>query len=237
MGTLTGWMDAKCYPSFKSNWDDDLFRDEVLSVLKPEYSLLDLGAGAGIVPQMNFRGRVARACGVDPDERVRANPFLDDGRVGTGEALPYPADTFDVVISDNVVEHLTTPAQVFAEVARVLKPGGLFLFKTPNRRHYVATIARMTPHRFHQAYNRMRGRQAEDTFPTQYRANTRADVDKAAKAAGLVVDSVRFVEGRPEYLRSFSLGYLAGWAYERAVNASSLLESFRVILVARLRKP
>src|SRR5689334_15843176 len=113
MGMLTHWMDARCYPSFKSNWDDDLFRAEVLSVLRPDHTLLDLGAGAGIVPQMNFRGMVARACGVDPDERVTRNPFLDDWRVGTGEALPYPDGIFDVVISDNVVEHLTRPARVF----------------------------------------------------------------------------------------------------------------------------
>src|SRR2546422_4522275 len=87
---LTRWLDARLYPSFKSNWDDVLFQEEVLSVLRAEYWLLDLGAGAGIVPQMNFRGRVTRVCGVDPDERVTVNPFLDEGRVGTGEAIPYP---------------------------------------------------------------------------------------------------------------------------------------------------
>src|SRR5882724_2529823 len=236
MGMLTRWLDTRLYPSFKSNWDDDLVREEILCVLRPEHWLLDLGAGAGIVPQMNFRDQVARACGVDPDERVTVNSFLDEGRVGTGEALPYADATFDLVIADNVVEHLTEPAKVFSEVARVLRPGGIFLFKTPNKRHYVPTIARLTPHRFHQAYNRMRGRQAEDTFPTRYRANTRADVGRAAATAGLTVDSIRFVEGRPEYLRPFALGYLAGWAYERTVNASSLLEPLRVVLMARLRK-
>jgi len=233
---LTHWLDSRLYPTFKSNWDDDLFREEILSVLRPEHWLLDLGAGAGIVPQMNFRGRVARACGVDPDNRVTVNSFLDEGRVGTGEAIPYGDATFDLVIADNVVEHLDRPAEVFSEVGRVLKPRGVFLFKTPNKRHYVSTIARLTPHRFHRAYNRMRGRKAEDTFPTRYRANTRADVARAAANAGLIVDSTHFVEGRPEYLRSFLLGYLAGWAYERTVNATSLLEPLRVVLMARLRK-
>ena len=236
MGMLTRWLDARLYPSFKSNWDDVLFQEEVLSVLRAEYWLLDLGAGAGIVPQMNFRGRVTRVCGVDPDERVTVNPFLDEGRVGTGEAIPYPDATFDVVIADNVIEHLNRPAEVFSEVARVLKPGGMFLFKTPNKRHYVATIARLTPHRFHQVYNRMRGREPKDTFPTRYRANTRADIARAAARTGLSVDSIQFVEGRPEYLRPFALGYIAGWAYERAVNATSVLEPFRVVLLARLRK-
>src|SRR4051812_23986471 len=152
MKAVTRWADARLYPSYQANWDDELFRQEVLDAIRSDHWLLDLGAGAGIVPQMKFRGQVARACGVDSDERVTRNPFLDEGRVGNGEALPYPDDTFDVVIADNVVEHLTHPAVVFSEVARTLKPGGLFLFKTPNKRHYVATMARLTPHRFHQAY-------------------------------------------------------------------------------------
>src|SRR5947209_10685083 len=156
MGVLTRWLDSTLYPSFGANWDDELFRQNVLAMLQREHWLLDLGAGAGIVPQMNFRGRVARTCGVDPDERVTMNPFLDEGRVGTGEAIPYADATFDVVIADNVIEHLNRPAEVFSEVVRVLKPGGMFLFKTPNKRHYVATIARLTSHRFHQLYNRMR---------------------------------------------------------------------------------
>jgi len=36
---------------------------------------LDLGAGAGIVSQMNFKGIASRVCGIDPDERVLSNPI------------------------------------------------------------------------------------------------------------------------------------------------------------------
>src|SRR5205814_738030 len=78
VSNLTRWLDSKLYPSFQSNWDDDMFRAEILTLLRPEHCLLDLGAGAGIVPQMNFKGLVARVCGVDPDERVLTNPYLDE---------------------------------------------------------------------------------------------------------------------------------------------------------------
>jgi len=199
--------------------------------------MLELGAGAGIVPQMNFRGLVARVCGIDPDPRVRTNPFLDEAQVATGEKLPYADESFDIVIADNVVEHLSEPVAVFSEVARVLKPSGLFVFKTPNKLHYMPTMARLTPHWFHRIYNKMRGRAAVDTFPTQYRANTHAQVVKVANLAGLVVESVRLIEGRPEYLRPFALTYLIGWSYERAVNRVRMLEQFRILLVATLRKP
>ena len=81
---------------------------------------------------MNFRGHARRLCGIDPDPRVAANPYLDEGQVGVGESIPYPDASFDVVFADNVLEHLPDPAAVFAAVTRVLRPGGVFLGKTPN---------------------------------------------------------------------------------------------------------
>ncbi len=237
MNGVSRWLDDQLYPSMRDNWDNELFREEILGVLRAEYRVLDLGAGVGIVPQMNFRGRVARVYGVDPDPRVAENPYLDEASVGVGEHLPFPDCVFDLVYADNVVEHLREPVVAFREVARVLKPGGIFLFKTPNRLHYVPLIASATPQWFHQFYNRMRGRPAGDTFPTHYHANTLTDVARITAEAGLVLDAVRLVEGRPEYLRLFPPAYFLGWMYERAVNSTPALERFRVVLVARLRRP
>lgn len=55
--------------------------------------------------------------------------------VGTdAESLPFTAASFDVVISSDVLEHLTRPYRHLAEVHRILAPGGSYLIKTPNRR-------------------------------------------------------------------------------------------------------
>ena len=50
--------------------------------------MLDLGAGQGNF-LMDCREEAATVCGVDPGPGVLENPFLHEGRVGTGEEIPY----------------------------------------------------------------------------------------------------------------------------------------------------
>jgi len=229
-------IDRICYPDFGDRWDDTLFRAEVCNIIREDHHLLDLGAGAGIVPQMNFRGMVKHCCGIDPDERVLENHFLDEAKVATGDSIPYPDSSFDVVISNNVLEHLQSPQLIFNEVARVLKPSGFFLVKTPNKWHYVPVIARITPHAFHLFINRMRGRKSEDTYPTFYKANTPVAISRFSKAAGLELIRLNIVEGRPEYLRMTGLTYVVGLIYEKLVNVTDLLSVFRVVILASMIK-
>jgi ubiquinone/menaquinone biosynthesis C-methylase UbiE len=237
MSTMTSWIDRVFYPDFVNNWDDQLFRERILEVVDEESDVLDLGAGAGIVEAMNMKGKVRRICGIDLDPRVVDNAFLDEGIVCDANHIPYPDQSFDVVSSDNVFEHLEQPELVLKEVCRVLRPNGLLLVKTPNTAHYMPMISRLTPHRFHEFVNKLRGREPSDTFPTHYRANSSSAMHRLARKTGFVVDNVLLVEGRPEYLRFSVPTYLAGLAYEKLVNASSLFARFRILLVATLRKP
>jgi SAM-dependent methyltransferase len=237
MNSLVAQIDRAWYSRFGANWDDQLFREKILAHVRPDSAVLDLGAGAGIVSQMNFRGRAASICGVDLDPRVLANPFLDEGRLGDVASIPYKNACFDLAFSDNVLEHLKEPLAVFREVTRVLKPGGLFLFKTPNKWHYAPTIARWTPHGFHQWVNRLRGRHEEDTFPSCYRANSKFAIHRLANQCGLSIMSIERFEGRPEYMRLSWPTYVLGAAYERLVNANEVFAPWRVLLIGILRKP
>ena len=236
MVDIVGWLDRTFYPKFKDNWDDELFREKILSYVKPDHHILDLGAGAGIVEQMHFQGKVAHVCGVDLDPRVIDNPHIDEGRVADAGSIPYESNRFDLVFADNVMEHLAEPVAVFSEIQRVLKPGGLLLFKTPNRSHYMPLISRLTPHSFHQFYNRMRGREEDDTFPTCYLANSKTQIINIAALTGLEVFEIDRIEGRPEYLRLSALTYVVGICYERVVNSFSQFSRFRILLIAALRK-
>lgn len=235
--TMKEFLDRKLYPGLSGHWDDALFRERILDFIRPDSVVLDIGAGAGIVDEMNFKGLARRVVGIDPDSRVLTNPYLDEAHIGTGEDLPFEDGTFDVVFADNVMEHLDAPEVVFAEIWRVLKPGGIFLGKTPNKNHYMPLIARITPHSFHGWVNRLRGRAVVDTFPTRYRINTAKAVRSLARTIGFDTLFIDHVEARPEYLRITPPTYIAGWLYERLVNSTDALERFRILLIAALRKP
>lgn len=55
------------------------------------------------------------------------------------EALPYPANTFDVILSHEVLEHVQDDRAALAEMIRVLKPGGRVILFCPNRWYPVET--------------------------------------------------------------------------------------------------
>ena len=95
--------------------------------------------------------RGAKVLGIDPAAaaiaaaRVHAQIAGHDigYDVGFGEALPYPDSAFDAVVCVDVLEHVADLNRVLAEVARTLRPGGLFLFDTINR-NLLARIATIT---------------------------------------------------------------------------------------------
>src|SRR5215813_9907316 len=115
MNHITEWLDKTFYPSLSHTWSDIAFRSIVLNRLSPGVRMLDLGAGAGIIPEANFKD-LAHVCGLDPDARVTDNPYLHEAKIGFGDEIPYPDQQFDVVIANNVLEHLEDPLTVFREI-------------------------------------------------------------------------------------------------------------------------
>jgi SAM-dependent methyltransferase len=104
--------------------------------------VLEVGSGAhGLIFYFGAR----RGVGIDPLAVDYARLFPAwQRRVRTlaahGEALPFADASFDVVLCDNVVDHAEGPAQIVAEIARVLAPGGLLYF-TVNVHHAVYSVA------------------------------------------------------------------------------------------------
>jgi hypothetical protein len=97
-------------------------------------------------------------------------------------------------------------------------------------------IAASTPTWFHKFYNRLRGRDVIDTFPTHYNCNSLKQVAVSAERSGLKLKHVEFWEGRPEYLRITAITYLFGYLYEKLVNSADLFRRLRCVLVCELEK-
>jgi 2-polyprenyl-6-hydroxyphenyl methylase/3-demethylubiquinone-9 3-methyltransferase len=101
---------------------------------------VDVGCGGGLMAEEIAR-LGATVIGVDPSshslDTARAHARLSglhiDYRHGTGEALPIPDESADIVYCVDVLEHVADIEAVIRETTRVLRPGGLYVFDTINR--------------------------------------------------------------------------------------------------------
>jgi len=98
--------------------------------------VLEAGCGEGYGADL-IADVARRVIGLDYDDsavaHVRSRYPRVDVRQGNLAELPLPAESVDVVVNFQVIEHLWDQGQFIAECLRVLRPGGLLLISTPNR--------------------------------------------------------------------------------------------------------
>lgn len=229
-------LQRRFYPNPDDRSPVPRFSRMVEGFARPDWVFMDIGCGAGRINTYDLKGKCRKIIGVDVTQAVLQNPLIDEAFVYDGNALPMPDRSVDVIFSIYVQEHVEHPRQFAAEIARVLRPGGLYLSLTPNRRHYVPLIAGLTPHGFHEWFNLRRGRPPEDTFPTYYRLNGKKQITRTFAEAGFAIEKLDFVEVQPNYLMFNPLAYLMGVAYERMVNHVDALDWLRVNIVMIAKK-
>ena len=109
--------------------------------------------------------------------------------------LPFADNSFSLVTANMVVEHVSAPELLLREVGRILKPGGIFAFHTPNANYFEVILARHLPSAVKKKIaSLLDGRAADDVFTTHYRLNTVSQIRAAATVSDFEAVSIRPVE-------------------------------------------
>ena len=119
------------------------FRLDYLNIVLPKLGIkpeglraLDVGCGGGYLSEELARLGF-NVSGVDPapaslaaaQSHAKQSGLTIDYRVAQAESLPFPDGSFDLVTCCDVLEHVQDLDRTLSEIARVLKPGGIFIVR------------------------------------------------------------------------------------------------------------
>jgi len=224
------------FPNEINHWDG--FIDFIHEKAPRSGRMLDLGCGDNQLLE-RFRTPERETWGTDFIRHPNLQhpqwyrPLYPDG------AIPFADQSFDVVCSHMVMEHVGSQSEFLQEASRVLKPGGWYTGESIHARHYVTWIRQMfdlVPHSWVQALvRRLYGRAEHDTFPTCYRMNTRRAIAHFAKESQLELATWRG-DVSPGYFDFSPLAYRGAAVFDWCVE--KVLPGFgQLYYTAVLRKP
>ena len=124
------------HPSYVWGFGQERRLDLIRRYVRLEDSaILDAGCGLGMYVRAFHRfSHDVHGIDVDPEKVVEASQELPNIREASAEDLPYPEGMFDIVLSHEVIEHVSDDRKAVAEAVRVLKaPGGRLVIFAPNR--------------------------------------------------------------------------------------------------------
>ena len=169
--------------------------------VKPDTRWLDLGCGHQILPEwrekqeLELAQRASLLVGLDCDlPALQRHPSIRHRARGDISSLPFAGESFDLVTSNMVFEHLEDPEVPLKEIWRALRHDGILIFHTPNTWGYSTMFARMIP-----AFLKdrlilfLQGRKAEDVFSTYYRINSPHKVKVLARRSGFEVAELMLI--------------------------------------------
>ena len=97
--------------------------------LPKEAKILDLGAYCSEVPVALVKMDYLNVNGVDLNAEVKKMPYADKVSYTVSDfmKMPFSSDSFDLVTAISVIEHGYEPERLFAELGRIIRPGGHFI--------------------------------------------------------------------------------------------------------------
>jgi SAM-dependent methyltransferase len=125
------------FPIYHQNWLNRLLIIDRIAVAAEEYAgglLLDVGCGTKQYQSL-FSHRVDRYVGFDLGVPFTQPNGQGPDLLGSALGIPLPGNTFDTVVSFQVLEHVPEPQTMLGEIARLLKPGGYLILMAPQMWH------------------------------------------------------------------------------------------------------
>ncbi len=102
--------------------------------------VLDIGCGIGTyVRRMQELSPETYGVDIDPQRVTLGAESVPNLAVAVGEYLPFADESFDVVLLNEVIEHVTSDRDTMREAYRILKPGGAAVIYAPNRLYFFET--------------------------------------------------------------------------------------------------
>lgn len=212
-------LERRFYPDVQ-NIVFSRFATQLDACLRPGAIVLDSGSGPGSWILQERRERLGLLVGEDvyrPDVSR-----LDAFTLARCEHLPFADRSFDMVVAYLMIEHLAEPLVAFREYARVLKPGGYFVFKTPAVYTPLFILAKLLPVAWHRALKARIGVAEGDVFPTYYRANTLRALRRDLAAAGFQPRWLQTVDQTYAYMSHTRWMYTLGLLYSRLTTLRPL---------------
>ncbi|MGB3299139.1 MAG: class I SAM-dependent methyltransferase [Phormidesmis sp.] len=160
-----------------------------MSAYKDIPKVLDIGCGSksDIGRYLKERNTPALIHGVDLDEYALKNQDVDQLFICDAAEMPFDDDTYDVVFSQFLLEHVESSEKTINAIARVMAKDGLATLIIPNPTSIEATVTRLTPYNFHIFFKQkvqLSDTASEDTFPTLFDFKSIKHLKKQMEAAG-----------------------------------------------------
>ncbi len=168
---------------------EDYYELAVKKLVTPGCSWAEVGCGRFIFPS-NFdlanelSNKAGFLFGVDSDDNIKDNPHLSDSFQGFIEDVKTDRK-FDLITLRMVAEHIAEPEQALDGIDSIAKPGTHVVIYTPGKWALMSILARLTPMSVHHYFKKILwNAQERDTFPVQFKMNTRKKLDNLFVSRG-----------------------------------------------------
>jgi 2-polyprenyl-3-methyl-5-hydroxy-6-metoxy-1,4-benzoquinol methylase len=177
---------------------DDWYEALLNQLVTPATRWLEVGCGRRLFPSnhrlaSDLSARCARLVGIDESANVAENPYIHAYRQVFLEDFETD-EVFDLITLRMVAEHVRDPDRLVIALSRLLAPGGRVVIYTVHRWSPVSIVASITPMAVHHALKGLVWEtEQRDTFPVEYRMNTRRDLSKLFAKFGFEEKSYRLL--------------------------------------------